>query len=116
LQGTDQSALLPQWDALEARGRSPDSTTSRHQALDTIWNSFSIFPIRKQPVLPLRGSNPAGPEAFSRGEESAARGCLDVTRKMVPEGAKIALIGEHFSALAQELGGEYDGWETSLVN
>jgi hypothetical protein len=39
-----------------------------------------------------------------------------VTRKMVPEGAKIALIGERFSALAQELGGEYDGWETSLVN
>jgi Regulator of ribonuclease activity B len=38
-----------------------------------------------------------------------------VTRKMVPEGAKIALIGERFSALAQELGGEYDRWETSLV-
>jgi hypothetical protein len=38
-----------------------------------------------------------------------------VTRKMVPEGTKIALIGERFSALAQELGGEYDGWETSLV-
>jgi regulator of RNase E activity RraB len=38
-----------------------------------------------------------------------------VTRKMVPEGPKIVLIGERFKALAQELGGEYDGWETSLV-
>jgi Regulator of ribonuclease activity B len=49
-----------------------------------------------------------------QGPQGGAWMCY-VTRKMVPEGAKIALIGERFSALAQELGGEYDGWETSLV-
>jgi regulator of ribonuclease activity B len=39
-----------------------------------------------------------------------------VTKKMVPEGPKITVIGERFSTLAREYEGEYDGWETSVVN
>ncbi len=38
------------------------------------------------------------------------------TKKMVPEGPKITVIGERFSTLARENQGVYDGWETSVVN
>ncbi len=38
-----------------------------------------------------------------------------VTKSMVPRHAEIAAIGKRFSAIAQEFGGEYDGWETEVV-
>ncbi|MCI0337592.1 MAG: ribonuclease E inhibitor RraB [Acidobacteria bacterium] len=38
-----------------------------------------------------------------------------VTRRMVPDGVRIAIIGKRFTELAEEFDGEYDGWETSLV-
>lgn len=40
--------------------------------------------------------------------------CL-VYKQMVPERAKLAALRKRFNALARELGGEYDGWETSIV-
>jgi regulator of RNase E activity RraB len=37
-----------------------------------------------------------------------------VTKKMVPEGARITAIGHRFTNLANEFEGEYTGWETSI--
>jgi hypothetical protein len=37
-----------------------------------------------------------------------------VTKRMVPERAKIAATGKRFKALAKKFDGEYGGWETSV--
>jgi hypothetical protein len=38
-----------------------------------------------------------------------------VTRRMVPKRAEIAAMGKRFRDLAERYGGEYDGWETEVV-
>ncbi|HKX30484.1 MAG TPA: ribonuclease E inhibitor RraB [Blastocatellia bacterium] len=48
-----------------------------------------------------------------RAPQGAAWLCF-VTRRMVPERAKIAAIGKRFNALARRFDGEYDGWLTSI--
>jgi hypothetical protein len=79
---------------------------------------FLYFPDQEAAGIAAERIKTSGAGGFMAEVKRAPQGeiwmCY-VTRKMVPEGAKIALIGERFSALAQELGGEYDGWETSLV-
>jgi hypothetical protein len=56
-------------------------------------------------------------DGFSVEVKRAARGsmwlCLAVKR-MVPKRVEIGAIGKRFTALAKDLGGEYDGWETSI--
>jgi Regulator of ribonuclease activity B len=80
---------------------------------------FLYFPNKEAASLAADRIKAGGAGGFTAEVKNSPQGdawvCY-VTRKMVPDGTKIALIGERFRTLAQELGGEYDGWETSLVN
>ena len=40
--------------------------------------------------------------------------CL-ITRTMIPEFNSLVAVGREIAAVAQDLGGEYDGWETVVV-
>lgn len=57
-------------------------------------------------------------DGFSVEVKRAAQGsawmCY-VTKRMAPKRSEIAAIGKRFRSLAQEFGGEYDGWETEVV-
>jgi regulator of ribonuclease activity B len=79
---------------------------------------FLYFPNKEAAGLAAERIKGGGAGGFTAEVKNSPQGdawmCY-VTRKMVPDGTKIALIGERFRTLAQELGGEYDGWETSLV-
>ena len=115
-QKTDLSIKIPEVDQnVLDQLREAGSDLSKPHDLEF----FLYFPNQESAGIAAERIITSGAGGFSaevkRGPQGDTWMCY-VTRRMVPEGAKIALIGERFSALAQELGGEYDGWETSLVN
>jgi hypothetical protein len=115
LQKTDLSIKIPEVDQrVLDQLREAGSDLSKPHDLEF----FLYFPNQEAAGIAAERIRTSGAGGFAAEVKRAPQGeawlCY-VTRKMVPEGTKIALIGERFSALAQELGGEYDGWETSLV-
>jgi Regulator of ribonuclease activity B len=114
-QKTDLSIKIPEVDQrVLDQLREAGSDLSKPHDLEF----FLYFPNQEAAAIAAERIRTSGAGGFMADVKRSPQGdawlCY-VTRKMVPEGAKIALIGERFSALAQEFGGEYDGWETSLV-
>jgi hypothetical protein len=114
-QKTDISIKIPELDQqVLDQLREAGSDLSKPHDLEF----FLYFPNQEAAGIAAERIITSGAGGFTAEVKQAPQGdawmCY-VTRKMVPEGAKIALIGERFRTLAQELGGEYDGWETSLV-
>jgi hypothetical protein len=114
-QRTDLSIKIPEVDQrVLDQLREAGSDLSKPHDLEF----FLYFPNQEAAAIAadrIRTSGAGGFMAEVRRSPQGDAWVCYVTRKMVPEGAKIALIGERFRVLAQELGGEYDGWETSLV-